>query len=198
MKRLILLIAAMAIACIGSLNTIPTAASASLISQPSVAVQPVTVRILHTWKQSQGGTLRGYRDESLGTIIAPDLILTHNHFSQSQSTWLEETFIFEDEVGRSIRWQPRNLQLMAVDAGTMMIRLPAGVFPDQAVVASRDSVTRLTAGLWLKINYWDDAAGQVVQRDFQITQIKDGIAKLADPDERINHGDSGGGAFAQS
>jgi hypothetical protein len=52
--------------------------------------------------------------------------------------------------------------------------------------------------MWLTISYWNDAAGKVVQRDFQITQLQGGIAKLADPDRRINPGDSGGVAFAQN
>ncbi len=195
MKRLILLIAVMAMAGIGNLSAIPTAASASPINQPSVAVQSVTVRILHTWKQSQGGAVRSYRDESLGTIIAPDLILTHSHYSRPQPTWLEEAYLFEDEWGRSVRWQPCSLQLTALDAGTTLIRLPAGAFPDRAMVAERTSVARLTVGVCLTISYWDDATGRVVQHDFQITQIKNGIAKLADPNKTINHGDSGGGAF---
>jgi hypothetical protein len=198
MKRLILLIAVIVMTVVGNLSVTPTAASASPIGQASVIVPPVNVRILHTWKQSQGGALRDYRDESLGTIIAPDLILTHNHFSRPQPTWLEETYLFEDEWGRSVRWQPRSLQLTALDAGTMLIRLPAGAFPDRAVVADRTNVARLTVGAWLKISYWDDAAGKIVQRDFQITQLKSGIAKLADSNKYINHGDSGGGAFSQT
>ncbi len=195
MKRLILLIAVIAMAGIGSLSAIPTTASASSIGQHSVAVRSVTVRILHTWKQSQGGAVREHRDESLGTIIAPDLILTHSHYSRPQPTWLEEAYLFEDEWGRSVRWQPRSLQLTALDAGTTLIRLPAGAFPDRAAVADRASVAHLTIGMWLKISYWDDTTSQVVQRDFQISQIQGGVAKLADPDKRINHGDSGGGAF---
>jgi hypothetical protein len=198
MKRLILLIAVMALAGISSLSALPTAASANPIGQASVIVPPVNVRILHTWKQAQGGTLRDYRDESLGTIIAPDLILTHSHYSRPQATWLEEAYLFEDEWGRSVRWQPRSLQLTVLNAGTMLIRLPAGAFPDRATVADRTNVARLTVGTWLTISYWDDVAGKIVQRDFQITQLKNGIAKLADPNKYINHGDSGGGAFAQN
>jgi hypothetical protein len=196
MKRLILLIAGMAMVSVSILSAAPVA-SASPIGQASVIVPPVNVRILHTWKQSQGGALREYRDESVGTIIAPDLILTHNHYSRPQPTWVEETYFFEDVWGRSVQWQPRSLRLTALDAGTMLIRLPASAFPDRATVADRTSVARLSVGAWLTISHWDDAAGKIVQRDFQITQLKNGVAKLADPSNFINHGDSGGGAFWQ-
>ena len=160
----------------GSSPAVKAVTPTSSFNLSSGDMQPVAVRILHTWKQLQGGTLYEYRDESLGTIIASDLILTHNHYFRSMVGWREETYIFEDEWGRSVRWQPRNLQLMAADGGTMLIRLPVGAFLDRAVVAERASMARLVAGAWLKISYWDDAASRVVQRDFQITQVKDGIA----------------------
>jgi hypothetical protein len=170
---------------------------ANPISQASAAVPPVTIRILHIWKQPQGGALREFRDESVGTIIAPDLILTHNHYSRPQATWLEETYFFEDVWGRSVRWQPRSLKLTPLDAGTMLIRLPAGAFPDRATVADRTTVSRLAVGAWLTITYWDNVTRQMLSHDFQIVQIKDGLATLADPGKHINRGDSGGGAFWQ-
>jgi hypothetical protein len=45
------------------------------------------------------------------------------------------------------------------------------------------------------VNYWDDTARRIAQRDFQVVQIKDGIAQLADPGLVINSGDSGGGVY---
>lgn len=197
MKRLILLITAIATAGIIGLSWTRTAVSASPMSQSGVAVPPVNVRILHTWKLSQGGRVHAYQDESLGTIVAPDLLLTHNHYSRPQLTWVEETYFFEDVWGRSVQWWPRSLQLTALNSGTMLIHLPAGAFPDQAKVADRTSVARLHVGSWLTISYWDDAADRIAQRDFQITQIQGGVVKLADPNKVINHGDSGGGAFWQ-
>jgi hypothetical protein len=197
MKRLIFLITALAITVLNSLNALPAAASANPISQPAVIAPAVNIRILHSWKIMQGGVLHEYRDESLGTIIAPDLILTHNHFSRPQPNWLEETYIFEDGWGRSVQWQPRSLQFTTPDAETMLIRLPAGAFPDRATVADRATVNRLAVGAWLTITYWDDATRQIAQHDFQIVQTRNGLATLADPDKHINRGDSGGGAFWQ-
>jgi hypothetical protein len=200
MKRLLFLTTAMAMVVLNCLSALPVAASArsASIGQAAAVVPAVNVRILHSWKIVQGGAVHEFRDESVGTIIAPDLILTHNHYTRPQPAWVEETYYFEDVWGRSVQWQPRSLRLTALDAGTMLIRLPAGAFPDRATVADRTSVARLTVGASLMISYWDDAAGKVVQGDFQVTQVKNGIAKLADPDKRINHGDSGGGAFAQN
>lgn len=197
MKRLIFLITAIAITVLNGLNAMPTAASArsAPISQSAVVVPAVNIRILHSWKVVQGGSTHEYRDESLGTIIAPDLILTHNHFSRPQPNWLGETYIFEDVWGRSVQWQPRSLQFTLPDAETMLIRLPAAAFPDRATVADRTTVNRLAVGTWLTITYWDNATRQMLSHDFQIVQIKDGLATLADPDKHINRGDSGGGAF---
>ncbi len=168
------------------------------IGQPCVAVPPASVRILHQWKVTQDGELLEYRDENLGTIIAPDLILTHHSFySMPQPNWSEETYTFEDERGRSVQWQPRSLRLMMLDDNTMLIRLPAGAFSDRATVADRTTVNRLAAGAWLTITYWDDVTRQFMRHDFQIVQNKNGLATLADPDKHINRGDSGGGAFWQ-
>ncbi len=85
--------------------------------------------------------------------------------------------------------------MTTLNTGTTLIRLPAGAFPDRVTVADRTSVARLNVGSWLTISYCDDATGKIVQRDFQVAQLNNGTAKLADPDKRINHGDSGGGAF---
>ena len=79
----------------------------------------------------------------------------------------------------------------------MLIRLPASAFPDRAAVAEQTSMARLNVGAWLTISYWDAAAGKIAQRDFQITQLRNGVVKLADPTKYINHGDSGGGALSQ-
>lgn len=199
MKRLIFFITAIAITILSGHSALPVAASAhsAPIGQAAAVVPAVNIRILHSWKVAQGGALREYRDESLGTIIAPDLILTHNHFSRPQPAWQEEVYTFEDAWGRSVVWQPRSLKFTMPDAETLLIRLPAAAFPDRATVADRTTVNRLTVGTWLTITYWDNTARRMVQHDFQIIQIKNGLATLADPDKHINRGDSGGGAFWQ-
>jgi hypothetical protein len=199
MKRLIFLITAMAITLLSGLDALPVRASArsAPIGQAAAVVPAVNIRILHSWKVVQGGALREFRDESLGAIIAPDLILTHNHFSRPQPVWQEEMYTFEDAWGRSVVWQPRSLKFTMPDAETMLIRLPAAAFPDRATVADRTTVNRLAVGAWLTITYWDNATRQMVQHDFQIVQIKNGLVTLADPDKYINRGDSGGGAFWQ-
>jgi hypothetical protein len=45
------------------------------------------------------------------------------------------------------------------------------------------------------VSYWDDELSQLVQDDFTIAEIREGVATLLDPERRINTGDSGGGAF---
>jgi hypothetical protein len=168
------------------------------IDQPRVAVPAASVRILHRWTITQDGVRREYREENLGTIIAPDLILTrHSYYALPQPNWSDETYTLEIERGRPVQWEARRLRLSMLDDNTMLIRLPVGAFSAKAKVADRTTVNRLAAGTWLTITYWDDVTRQFRQHDFQIVQIENGLATLADPDKHINRGDSGGGAYWQ-
>jgi hypothetical protein len=163
----------------------------------TAAGEPVSfaVQIRHSWKAPQGNVLRDYADQSLGTIISPDLILAHNHFSQPEGRLSDEAFSFEDSAGRSIRWRAIDLHLIPIDAGTMLIKLPAPAFPTSALVSDQAALEGLTANSWLAVDYWDDGTRRIARRDFQIVQINDGIAMLADPKLVINIGDSGGGVY---
>lgn len=156
---------------------------------------PFTVKIYHTWKQPKANALYDFSDESLGTLVGPDTIVTHNHFSPPLGRLPDEAFIFEDSIGRSIRWRAIDLKLMVIDAGTMLIRLPAAAFVTSATVANPATLRRLAAGAWLTATYWDNSATRTVQHDFQITQIDRATVKLADPGRLINPGDSGGGVY---
>jgi hypothetical protein len=195
MKRLIVLIAAITMAGIGSLNATQPANSANSIGPVAADVTQSTVIIRHTWKQMRSDGRYDISAKSLGTAIGPDLILTHNHFDQPLGHLPKELFTFDDAVGRTISWRPNDLQLTVSNAGTTLLRLPAGTFATHARPANGTTLKRLVVGVWLTVCYWDDRTGGLAQRKFQITHIKDGLVKLADPDRLINSGDSGGGAF---
>jgi hypothetical protein len=166
------------------------------IGQLRVAVPAASVRILHHWTMAQTGASHEYREENLGTIIAPDLILTrHSYYAVSQPYWSDEIYAFETERGRSVQYPARRLRLSMVDDNTLLIQLPAAVFSDRAAVADWTTVNRLTPGAWLTITYWDDVTHHFLRHTFQIVQIKNGLATLTDPDKHLSRGDSGGGAF---
>jgi len=195
MRKLMVFIAILAVL---STNRVAAAQAATLPNAISTAASepvPFAVKIQHSWKAPLGNTLHDNFDESLGTVISPDLILAHNHFSQPVGRLPAEAFTFEDSIGRSIRWRAIDLQLIPIDAGTMLIKLPAPAFPDDALVSDDVALHGLTTGNWLTVDYWDDTTQRIAQRDFQIVQIKDGVARLADSHLVINSGDSGGGVY---
>ena len=198
MKRLILLIAVMVIAGASSLSMAQIPASATPTRLTVTDPKPITVKIHYTWRQTFDGKLYDCAGTSLGTFIGPDLILTHNHFSPQLGHLAEELFTFQDEQGRTAQWRPRDLQLIALNAGTMLIRLPTRTFSDQALVADVTVLQRLAVGAWVQLHYRDSASGSIVESNFQILQTKDGLLKLADPDHRIETGDSGGGVFFEN
>jgi hypothetical protein len=70
--------------------------------------------------------------------------------------------------------------------------------PPTAALASTADLRQLKVGNTLSVNYWDDTRSQLAQHDFQIIQLKDNIARLADPDRLIRPGDSGGGVYLNS
>jgi hypothetical protein len=128
-------------AVLGGLNATQTTISASPIGQQAVTAPPVAVRIQHTWKQWQNGALREYRDESLGTIIAPDLILTHSHYSRPQATWLEEIYLFEDEpIGLGSRVQRITLDARTALSACRLVRSRAVGPIDKRARSRRDMV----------------------------------------------------------
>ena len=195
MRKLMVFIAIMAVL---STNSVAVAQAVTLPNAISTAVNepvPFAVKIQHSWKAPLGNALYDYSDKSLGTIISPDLILAHNHFSQPMGRLPAEAFIFEDSIGRSVCWRAIDLQLIPINAGTLLIRLPAPAFPTSALVSDPAALRGLTASNWLTVDYWDDTAQRIAQRDFQIVQLKDGIVRLADPNLVINPGDSGGGVY---
>jgi hypothetical protein len=171
--------------------------AATSSSATGVRPKPITIKIHYAWIQLWNGKWYDCEGDSLGTVIGPDLILTHNHFSQQLGHQLEEVFTFEDEQGRTIQWRPRDLQLTPFDGGTLLIRLPTKTYPDQAMVANKMTRQRLAVGDWVQISHRDATKNYVIEDRFQIEQIKNGQLKLADPAHLIKTGDSGGGAFWQ-
>jgi len=195
MKQGLVFIVMVIMASFTSLSATQPANSASPTSPAAADVTQRTVIIRHTWKQMRSDGRYDISANSLGTAIGPDLILTHNHFDQPVGRLPEELFTFDDAVGRTIQWRPGDLKLTVGNAGTMLIRLPAGTFATNARLADGATLKHLVVGVWLTVSYWDNRTGGLAQQQFQIRQIKDGLIKLADPDRLINSGDSGGGAF---
>ncbi len=68
---------------------------------PQVAGQGL-VQIVRTWERQAGSARVRVEEMSLGTLIGPHLILTHNHFVGSLGTLSNETLSVTDNAGRSL------------------------------------------------------------------------------------------------
>jgi hypothetical protein len=156
---------------------------------------PATVKIARTWQSIDGPALYDVTAVSLGTFIAPNIILTHNHFGITLGNQSPGMLAITDKANHSWRWRATDAQSIVINSGISLIRLPISLLVPAAPLADDTDRRRLTIGSWLTVNYWDDKTQRLAQRDFQIIQIEDGIARLADPDLVINPGDSGGGVY---
>ena len=164
-------------------------------SAPALEPMPATVQIVHTWQSTASQTVYEATAESLGTVIAPHLILTHNHYGYTLGRQSSGMLAITDSAHHVWRVPVAKAQLVMINAGTSLLLWPYDLPMPVAPVADDADLQRLTAGKWITVNCWDDNTQGITRRDFQIIQVKDGIARLADPDRVIRPGDSGGGAY---
>lgn len=156
---------------------------------------PALIKIEHYWDCQKGNVVTRMQGDSLGTAVGPNIILTHNHFARPLGALPNEGMTFTDTDGKTIEVPVANLVLVPIDQGTLLIYLPADVALNSAPTGDPSTVEQLAGGDWLMVNYWDDAANRFAQQNFQIIQIEQGVATVADPQRRINPGDSGGGVY---
>jgi hypothetical protein len=195
MKTLIIALAAVVSLVVSGLalaqNMTATVNNRGVTNTPSSAL----IKIEHDWDCQKGNVVTRMQGDSLGTAIGPNIILTHNHFAGALGTLPNEVMTFTDTNGKAITIPVADLVLVPVDKGTMLIYLPTDVALNSAPAGDPSSVGQLTNGDWLAVDYWDDTANRFAQQNFQIIQVVDGIATVADPQRLINPGDSGGGVY---
>jgi len=95
------------ISACGSLPTPPV--NAGLVSVPTSVSQNVSdspaspwaaVRIIHTWYEHQDGAYYQHIGYSLGTVIGPGVILTHNHFGFDPESGDRDALTFITSTGQ--------------------------------------------------------------------------------------------------
>jgi len=153
------------------------------------------IRIEHTFITDDGVSAYRRGGDSLGTAVAPNIILTHNHFHKPPEPLQDETLTFVVPASAALSLPVEGLPFVAIDGGTALIYLPGTVALPGAPISNRSTVEHLAIGDRLTVCYWDDDGERLAQQDFAIIRIEGGVATLADPDRIINPGDSGGGAF---
>lgn len=157
-----------------------------------------TNQIEHSWLRLEGSRGLQSIDTSLGTRIAPDLILTHNHFRQAPASATGETMTLYAADGHGTLSDFSALRRQPLDAGTQLIHLPQSeaVPADCARLADRATIEQLGLGDWLTVVYWDEPHSSLVQAEFLILAADGRTATLFDPFAQINPGDSGGGVYS--
>jgi hypothetical protein len=182
------------LAVIAMLNFPANALAAPQEPGSAPSFQPI-VHIVHTQKQDKGNLTYIHSSSSVGTVIGPHLILTHNHFGVAFGTLPDETLDIRDRTGRSFQVRVAEVKRIAIDRGTLLLRLPDTIDLTALPFADQAAISHLSAGDWLTVNYWDDARQRLATKDFKFIRMANGIATLSDPDHTINPGDSGGGVF---
>jgi hypothetical protein len=187
-KWISFILALMLVAAIGLMLSTAESPSAQ-------GVSPAAVRIVYSWQHNNGATASDITVNGLGTVIAPHVILTHNHYGLSLGRRPSDTLVIMDKAGYTWRGRAVDAQLIVINASTSLIWLPASLSTPTAPLIESTILQQLAAGSWLTVNYWDDTAKVIAQRDFKIVQIKESVVTLADPKRLINSGDSGGGVY---
>ena len=190
MIKWIILSASVILLAIAGLALPKTAASA-----PALDAMPATVKIVHTWRITTTQAVYKATGASLGTVIAPKIILTHNHFGSTLDRQPSGALVVMDKANHAWRGQATDTHLIAINAGTSLIELPNDLPVPAVPLADDADLQRLTVGRWVTVDYWDDHTQHIAQRDFQIIKVQVDVARLADPDRAIQLGDSGGGAY---
>jgi hypothetical protein len=183
---------------IGVIITLIIGGAALLTATAPVAAEnsaTAAVHIKYTWLHSDAHGTQQTTVRSLGTLIAPNVILTHNHYGRSLGRQPSDMLTLSNEAGQVWKWKAVEALLIVINAGTAVIWLPADVALPTATLASAAEVRQLKVGNTLSVSCWDKSRLHLTQHDFRIIQINQSIIRLADPDRLIRPGDSGGGAF---
>jgi hypothetical protein len=182
----------------GHLEPAPSGATLAAVATPAAQIWPAavsaSVRILHTWIEQKGGVEVLYLDHSLGTAVAPSVILTHNHYLRPERPE-SDAYIFTTSTGQAFTVPASELTVRALNAGVQMIYLPGGVTLTSASLGNQAAIDRLAEGEWLTVDYWDEARERFAQGNFQIERVEKGAATLSDPQRVVRPGDSGGGIY---
>ncbi len=187
------------VAACGPLSSAPDGASSAPVSAPAAPVSSAMpspqIRIVHTWLEHKDNVTYYKTEFGLGTAVGASTILTHNHFIFSTEPRDSETLTFTVPSGQAFTLPLSDIAAVAVDAGTQVFYLPSYVVLATAPLADKSCLDQLAAGMWLQVDYWDEATQRFVQGNFQVKRLEQGVATLADPSHVIRRGDSGGGIY---
>jgi hypothetical protein len=135
------------------------------------------------------------RSSSLGTVVAPGLILTHNHHTLLNRTGGDGILVITESSGTSWHVSLSDLALQPLDDGTLLIQLPGDVALTRDPLLPIGLDPRVQPGDWLRIAFRRPNTDTIELASFEVVQVLVGRIKLADPRHVIQSGCSGGGAY---
>lgn len=149
---------------------------------------------LRTGRDVDGASVM-QRSLSLGTVVAPHVILTHNHYALPARATAEDVIVVTAATGISWLVPLSTVDCTALDGGTLLVRLPADVpLPAGVRLAAAGGPTP-RPGDRLTIAYLRSESSTIQTGSFEVTQVVDGLARLTDAQHLIEPGASGGGAY---
>jgi RHS repeat-associated protein len=150
-----------------------------------------TIRINHGYERDDG---EFEHKESSGTVIAPQTVLTHNHFEPPVGSPTSRSL-----SGSKGKASFDKLGFTVDNRGTLLLHSTSKIINPAAKIASRSVIDNLKEGDVLSAVLFDDRTGNFFVQQFSILEFASDknarIAILNDPDNLITAGDSGGGVF---
>jgi hypothetical protein len=133
--------------------------------------------------------------EGLGTVVRQHTILTHGHYRRFRDpTYVHEAIIVtlqgaSTSASVDMRW----LAVPYADAGTTLLVLPDWMRLPEAVALGDPE--QLRPGDAVSVVHWDDARSQFAILETTLSGVRDGVARIIDPEYALGPGDSGGAVY---
>jgi len=133
--------------------------------------------------------------EGLGTVVGQHTILTHGHYrSFHDPAYVHEAMVIAlQSTAISASVDMSSMDVLYADAGTTLLVLPEWMHLPEAV--SLGDPAQLSAGDPVSVMHWDGARGQFALLETAISSVKGGLARIEDPGNALEPGDSGGAVY---
>ncbi|MBD3276380.1 MAG: hypothetical protein GF372_13775 [Candidatus Marinimicrobia bacterium] len=143
-----------------------------------------------------------FAERSLGTILSPNCVYTHDHFSFSDISSQEVTFFF----GNGLMIQPDRVVLehigpkftfweSSINTQSSYIWGSNSFGKNEAVISSTSNFSSLGIGMSVEVVFYNNDLDLLDVVSLPVVSLNNCYIVLEDADFIINHGDSGGGVF---
>lgn len=186
-------------AALAAVCGLATAASALAASPPDTQLQDTllllsAVKITRTRVTERAGYVMESTAYSLGTWIAPDVLLTHNHFRPALGQ-ANEILVLECANGSELTLVPGDYAATALGIETQLVHTdlecPAGVSP----LADARTLVQVDVGATVDVVVFDGEHRTLSLSAMPVLAVSAQRLKVLDAGHVIDSGNSGGGVF---